>query len=84
LVPSHNHIRVIKLRTIRRVGNVAYFMNRFIGKFEEMRPLRAGRRTFKDDNKIYLKDKSRHWIQVTHFRVQRQVLVNIVTNPRVP
>jgi hypothetical protein len=57
-----------------------YFMKSFVGKFEEMGPLRACRRTFKDNNKTYLKDKSEQWIQVTYDRVQRQVLVNIVTN----
>lgn len=53
------------------VGNVTYFMKSFVGKSEEMRPLRVSRRTFKDNNKMHLKDKSVHWIQVSHDRAQR-------------
>jgi hypothetical protein len=93
LFSTFNIVRVIKSRGIRRSGHVASMGESrgayrvLVGKPEGKRPLETPRRRWENNNRTNLQEVrwgDMDWIDLAQDRDRWLVLVNAVTNLRVP
>jgi hypothetical protein len=85
LYSSPNIIRVIKSRTVRWAGHVAYSI--LVGRPEGRRPIGRPRRRWEDNIKMNLQEVGwwgMDWIDMAQDRDRWRAVVNAVINLRVP